>query len=267
MSQLKRSFDHVCDAISRRRFWSSRANGRLHRVTVIIPTLNSARYLDITLKYYTRMGVSPIVFVDARSTDDTLKVASKFCERVHLANNPGEWVECTIERISRSVPTEWALRVDDDELPSSDLLRLCGGMPLTCRPVVSFPRVNCGLTRSGQLAYNAYDREDRQFRLYRVNEVEYRSDIHTPGFAIHSSIQMVRPYFLVHFDWVVRSYEDRKAKVERYNRLGGSGAGDRYRQSILFEEKAKFLAKTFDASDFAWVAQALARRFPRFCVL
>lgn len=267
MSQLKRSFDRICDAISRQRFWASRAWGSLHPVTVIIPTLNSARYLDITLEYYARMGVSPIVFVDARSNDETFKIASKFCECVHVANNPCEWVEGMIEGMSRAVPSAWALRVDDDELPSSDLLSLCGGVPLTCRPVISFPRINCGLTRSGQLAYNAYDREDRQFRLYRVNEVEYRSDIHTPGFAIRRSLQMVAPYFLLHFDWAIRSYENRKAKVERYNRIGGRGAGDRYRQSILFEEKSKFRAKVLDASDLAWVAQALARRFPGSCVL
>lgn len=267
MSQLKQRINSVFDAIERYKFEARQAGGRRTPVTVIIPTINSARYLDITLKYYKRMDVSPVIFVDAKSTDTTFQLASSLCEHVHLAENSHEWVESIIERISRSVATEWVLRVDDDELPSRAILEMCKlGMPETSYSIVSLPRMNCGLTRSGQFAHNRRAR-DRQFRLYRVNDVQYVTAIHTPGFIVRRSLQLAHPHFLLHFDWAVRNYEERRAKVDQYNRIGGTAAGDYYRTAILFEENSKFCPGLLDAPEFTDVAKALAQRFPRSCVL
>jgi glycosyltransferase involved in cell wall biosynthesis len=267
MSRLKQRIDSVFDAIERYKFQARWASGRLKPVTVIIPTINSARYLDITLEYYRRMDVSPVIFVDAKTADQTFQLASRLCQHVHLLENSYEWVESLIERISRSVATEWALRVDDDELPSRAVLEMCKhGMPETAHSIVSLPRMNCGLTQSGQFAHNRRAR-DRQFRLYRVNDVQYITAIHTPGFIVQRSLQLAHPHFLLHFDWAVRNYEERKAKVDRYNRVGGSAAGDRYRTAILFEENPKFRAQLLKAPEFTEVAKALAQRFPQSCVL
>ena len=270
MSQVQRYLDSIRKAMARYGFGSSRANGKQTSVTVIIPTMNSAGHLDITLGYYRRMGVSPVIFVDAKSTDDTFGVASRSCEHVHLTDNPGEWVECMIEHISRSVATEWVLRIDDDELPSRAILEMCGaGLSGVAQPIVSFPRRNCGLTRCRQFAFDGRSDEDRQFRLYRVNEVQYSTAIHTPALIIERSVKMVNPHFLIHFDWAVHSYEERKSKVDRYNRVGGFMAGDRFRKGILFEDDSELAGArvVLDAPEFMPVAEALANRFPKSCML
>jgi len=246
-----------------------KGQNKRHSVTVIVPTINSAEHLDIVLEYYKRMGVAPVIFVDAKSTDDTFRVASRSCEHVHLVENPHGWVEGMIERISRTVPTGWALRVDDDELPSRAVLEMCkGDLSGIAEPVVSFPRRNCGLTRAGQFAFDGRSDEDHQFRLYRVNVVEYRSDIHSPAIFVDRNLSMQDPHLLIHFDWAVHSYEQRRSKVERYDRIATS-AGDRFRKGILFEEDPELpgACVALNAPEFVPVAAAIANRFPRSCVL
>jgi glycosyltransferase involved in cell wall biosynthesis len=246
-----------------------RGQNKRHAVTVIVPTINSAGHLDIVLDYYKRMGVSPVIFVDARSTDDTFRVASNSCEHVHLIESPRNWVEGMVERISRSVTTGWALRVDDDELPSRAVLEMCkGDLSGIAAPVVSFPRRNCGLTRDGQFAFDGRSEEDRQFRLYRVNVVKYTTDIHSPAIIVDRNLSMRDPHFLIHFDWAVHNYEQRRSKVERYDRIAAL-AGDRFRKGILFEEDSELpgACVALNAPEFVPVAAAIASRFPRSCVL
>jgi glycosyltransferase involved in cell wall biosynthesis len=246
-----------------------RGQNKRHSVTVIVPTINSAGHLDIVLDYYKRMGVSPVIFVDAKSTDDTFRIASNSCEHVHLIANAHGWVEGMVESISRSVATGWALRVDDDELPSRAVLEMCrGDLSGIAEPVVSFPRRNCGLTRGGQFAFDGRSDEDRQFRLYRVNMVSYTSDIHSPAIVVDRNLSMRDPHFLIHFDWAVHDYEQRRSKVERYDRIAAS-AGDRFRKGILFEEDPGLpgACVALNAPEFVPVAAAIASRFPRSCVL
>ena len=270
MFHVRRYVDSIRKAMESHKFGSRGADGKRNSATVIVPTMNSAAYLDITLDYYKRMGVSPVVFVDAKSTDDTFRIASHSCEHVHLIENSRDWVECMIERISRSVTTGWALRVDDDELPSRAILEMCSAnLAGIAEPVVSFPRRNCGLTRGGQFAFDGRNDDDRQFRLYRVNEVKYTTAIHTPAFIVGRNLRMQIPHFLIHFAWAVRSYEERKSKVDRYNRIAGPMAGDHFRKGILFEEDSGLPGArvVLDAPEFAPVAAAIANRFPHSCVL
>lgn len=267
----KRLFGAALDAMRRHNLVrSGEAARKQNSVTVIVPTMNSAGYLDITLDYYRRMGVSPTVFVDAKSTDDTFRIASSSCEHVQLVDNAQGWVENIIARISRSVTTGWALRVDDDELPSRAVLEMCGAsLSGTAEPVISFPRKNCGLTRGGQFAYDGRSDDDRQFRLYRVRDVKYTNAIHSPAFIVKRNLKMHHPHILLHLDWAVRSYAERKAKVDRYNRIAGPAGGDRFRRGILFEEDAELPSACvpLEFPEFAPVAVAIASRFPASCVL
>ncbi|MDI6721300.1 MAG: glycosyltransferase [Candidatus Aenigmarchaeota archaeon] len=54
------------------------------RISVIIPTLNEEKYLDITLFHISRQNPYEIIIADSYSTDNTLKIAEKYgCKAVH----------------------------------------------------------------------------------------------------------------------------------------------------------------------------------------
>src|ERR1043165_4776505 len=54
-------------------------------LTIVVPTLNSGRYLDIPLSFYEENQIPVTVFVDGRSEDDTLAVAQRFAEAVVIS--------------------------------------------------------------------------------------------------------------------------------------------------------------------------------------
>jgi len=58
--------------------------------------------------------------------------------------------------------------------------------------------------------------QDRQFRFYRKDAVNYYPDVHTPDFKIKHAALAPGKAVLFHFDWLLRSKAERLAKVARY---------------------------------------------------
>ena len=240
-------------------------------VTVVIPTINSGRYIDIVLSYYRDRGIQTTVFVDDGSEDDTLTVAGRYAAQAISLPNPHSFlVEGLVELISRTCRTPWLLRVDDDELPSEEMLKWVEqAIHRDDGAVYGFPRHQCAVSRSGKLVQrNTVSPLDHiQWRLYQPSRVTYCRGVHQPGFRWQGeSVRAPVEANLIHLDWAVHTYEERRAKIERYDALVPN-AGTRWRSYYLYEEQER--AEPFfemPLPEFDKTTQQIAERFRPLCV-
>jgi glycosyltransferase involved in cell wall biosynthesis len=247
------------------------ANEGIPDLTVAIPTINSDRYLDIILKFYRDNGIPTVVFVDDRSNDGTLETARRWGNETISITNGGTFIaEGMVEGLSRHCPTKWVLRIDDDELPTLALVSfvrelIAGGG----NAVWGFPRHQCAVSPTGRLlvAPTISSLEHRQWRLYQPDKVHFISGLHTPGFQWREEpAEAPLEAALIHLDWAVHSYEERRHKMERYD-AHTPNQGTRWRSFYLYEEEpggGPF--SELGLPEFQEVGVQIAARFPKLCV-
>ena len=122
------------------------------------------------------------------------------------------------------------------------------------------------LLRHGQVS----PLDHRQWRLYQPARVEFTRGLHTPGIVWDEQAQAVTAPLeasLIHLDWAVHSYDDRRRKMERYD-AHTANAGTKWRSYYLYEEEP-FVPATF--SELAWpefrqTAFGISQRFPELCL-
>jgi hypothetical protein len=242
-------------------------------LTILIPTWNSGEYLDVFLSYYTDVLQVPVtVVVDSKTNDNTKSVAKRWAADVWDVHNPASRVGEIIETFSRACRTPWILRMDDDELPSSALIDFARRTIVNddC-DAVNFLRYECGVAQEGTLLRHlGFDpAEQRQWRLYRRDRVQYITAGHTPGFRLDGLRcgQADDDAFIVHLDWAVHSRERRKNKKARYD-AHTPGHGNSIPGLILYEDDPDHRAKfaPLEAPEFQETGRRLAKRFPNFCV-
>lgn len=243
-------------------------------LTIAIATVNSARYIDIILRYYREHGIAVTLFVDDRSVDDSLKKARALAPDAISTSNPGGFIaEGLLEKMSRACPTKWLLRIDDDELPSLAMMDFVRHAVRNDAPeVYAFPRQQCAVSRKGALLRHGQVSalDHRQWRLYQPARVEFTRGLHTPGIVWDEQAGAVTAPLeasLIHLDWAVHSYDDRRRKIERYD-AHTANAGTKWRSHYLYEEEP-FAPATF--SELPWpefrpTALEISRRFPVRCL-
>jgi glycosyltransferase involved in cell wall biosynthesis len=243
-------------------------------LTVAIPTINSGRFLDIILAFYRDNNIPVTVFVDDRSEDETLSIAERWAPTVIPLSNPGHFVaEGLIEQISNHCRTKWILRLDDDELPTLDMMKFVqNAVTGDDARVYAFPRLQCAVSQSGRLmnCTRVSPFEHRQWRLYQPEKVSYLQGLHTPGFhwrdasdGIHAPPEAC----MIHLDWAVHSYESRKEKIERYD-AHTPNSGTRWRTYYLYEEESypRTAFTDLPLPEFVSLAAALRLRLPDLCL-
>jgi glycosyltransferase involved in cell wall biosynthesis len=212
------------------------------RVKIVVATKNSARWFGAMIDAYRERGIEPLVLLDGYSTDGTeplligkgIKYAKVFPELPR--------VEAMIGLIPNHTDAEWVLRLDDDEFPSLALIAwISDHLPDVEANIVGMPRRWVRLGKSGRCEYSNHvllkwyeQRMDIQWRLFKPHKVEYKTDIHSPGFLVPKSPVAPDPAYLVHFDWIVRSWKARAKKLEDYDKQK-SGAGSGFRDLYLWE--------------------------------
>jgi hypothetical protein len=192
-------------------------------VTIVVPTINSASWIAGIFHFYREAGVDPLFAVDTRSSDGTEKVLADLGARFVTVASSSRRVESLLPAIVASSPTEWLLRLDDDELPSGALLRWLGQVDLDAPvDVHGFPRCQLvlddkrRLMRSRFLSYGPSAEFDRQWRMFRRDRAVYSDELHSPGLVIQSGSGAPDDALILHFDWIIRSYEERLSKLVRY---------------------------------------------------
>jgi hypothetical protein len=210
-------------------------SGLDHGFTVVIPTINSERWISHLHRYYQSIGVDPLYCIDRRTRDNTCNIISSLGARHAMVTGKEPRIESLILSFKNIVTTPWILRIDDDECPSKMLVDWIRGRGCEfSEDVVAFSRKWLRFTSPTKLEYAAsrswdwdcsHGGEDRSFRLYRKDSVDYVTDIHTPGFRVTRALQAPSAACIYHFDWILRSKSERLAKMQQYE-AQQRGAGD-----------------------------------------
>ena len=194
---------------------------------IVIPTINSARWIRAIVNSYRGAHVSPLFMVDNQSTDETFDVIVRAGARALKVDLDCPRVEALIPKIRHHVRPGWVFRVDDDEFPSAGLFKwLQGPQPDEKLDSVAIQRRWIRRSEAGRLQHadcrlwidgTGEVGGDHQWRVFHTERVNYLSDIHTPGFMPVAWEALSDNAFLVHFDWLIRSEAERRAKMALYD--------------------------------------------------
>lgn len=236
------------------------------RVKVVVATKNSARWFGAMIDAYHKLGIEPLVLLDGYSEDETERLLiGKDVAYVKVFPELPR-VEAMIGLIPDHTEAEWVLRLDDDEFPSRALIAWIGDrLPEDAANIVGAPRRWVRLGKTGRCEYSNHpllrwheEKMDIQWRLFKPNEVKYITDIHSPGFAVPKSPVAPDPAYLVHFDWVIRSWSERANKLEGYDKQK-SGAGSGFRDLYLWEtsDLDEHAFKRMETNEFDRLARSI----------
>lgn len=174
------------------------------------------------------------------------------------------YVEGILPKIAAVSRAKRIFRLDDDEFPSRALLTWLRDVAApTNKPVIAVPRRAVAVVDSKAVfAANVPNLapQDIQFRGFLVGSVRFRKKIHTPGFSFNESDVLYAPSecHIYHFDWVVRSREQRASKLEFYERME-PGAFELLKYQYLYEDfdPALYGFSPLDDSDVSALALRL----------
>ena len=211
-------------------------------VTIVVPTYNSASWIAELVQAYRDIDVDPLFAVDSRTTDDTVAVLAGLEARFVTVASSVPRVEALMPAIVASASTRWILRLDDDELPSGELLRWLNGLDLDSA-VCIYGLSRCQLMLDGQehvkrsrfIAFGPCGDFDRQWRLFRKDQVAFDGRLHTPGIVIQNTARAPNAAMILHFDWIIRNHETRLKKFERY-RLQCDASARKVRHVAIWED-------------------------------
>jgi peptidoglycan/xylan/chitin deacetylase (PgdA/CDA1 family)/SAM-dependent methyltransferase/GT2 family glycosyltransferase len=193
---------------------------------LVIPTVNSERWLGVFLEFYKSNEIRVVYAVDRRTSDGTRELIREYGFPLIEVQAEEERVEALLPSIGAQIAAPWILRLDDDELPTPNLLQFAAAVAAGDNiATYRFARANyrCNplsgrLERSHFFAFGSDCGLDRQCRLYRPVCVAYHGELHTPGFLPKMETNAPDDIYILHFDWVIRSEEARQRKLESYKR-------------------------------------------------
>jgi len=239
---------------------------------VVIPTRDSAGWIDALVSAYNGLDVRPLFVVDKRSTDDTLGVLRRIGADAIEVLPVDNCVEDIIWRLASLTDARWLLRMDDDELPARAMLDWVRvHLEIFTLPTVAFPRRWAMRAADGSLRYAEHRHLfyiesqptllDPQIRLYQPDKVNYLRRIHSPGFTADAGMHVApTEAFICHFDWIARTFEERRAKLMRYEAaLPGCAGGLLYFYLPELLPLADRCETRFETSEFDTLAGDFTR--------
>ena len=211
---------------------------------VVVPTRDGARWIAPFHRAYRRLGVEPAYLLDRRSSDGTGDILAGLGAQVHPVAPKHDRVEAMLGITRELFGEGWVVRFDDDELPSAALIHwLRDNLGDVRETSLAISRRDV-VVRDGGLLYSGLESYyfhpdlltflDPQWRGFVPARVRFTDALHTPGFEIASYAVIPEAAHFVHFDWILRSREERMAKIRRYEQQS-SGSGWSFAQFYLPE--------------------------------
>lgn len=252
------------------------------QIEVVVPVLNAERRIDWLIELYAGLGLRPLFIVDERSRDHSASLLRSRGARLRPARGDHARVESLLFNALPAIDSEWVLRFDDDEAPSRALVEWVGRhIPQADGSAVGFSRhwvrfdEETTLQGSSCVRVDGRPFPDWQFRLFRPAAVRLIQEIHTPGFVLERHTFAPDEACFYHLDWIVRSYAERRAKMEKYE-AQSPGAGLNFAHFYLPEDRdpafyattpvanseIKSLASRLTYSDVRPLERPLASRMP-----
>jgi hypothetical protein len=201
-----------------RRLWLRRTHFD-HRVTVACIAKDDPELTATVYEHHRRLGVPVWIVLDGKSSEATREALRATGIDYTTVENPAPYVEPMLEAVAARTRTEWLLVLNNDEL-----LNVHSLVEISLR--VAFDQADCyAIHRSWVLlgdrgpcvADSDFLGPDYQWRLVKHGLVSFHGRIHTPGYDVpprHD--RLTSGSRMYHFDWVVRSEEYRRRKVDFY---------------------------------------------------
>jgi hypothetical protein len=241
-------------------------SGRGYRV--VVPTRDSAGWIRAFHDAYRRLGVDPFYLFDTRSRDATHAILQDLGAEMMPVTPGADRAEAMLPATLSVASGDWIVRFDDDELPSAALLAwLDRHLDAIAEPCLALSRRDV-LIRDGQLCFSRMEHYyfhphdptflDPQWRGFRPAHVRFSNTLHTPGFAVETFHTAPQSAYFVHFDWMLRTYEQRIAKLRRYESQsvgGGWGLAQYYLPELHHPESVRWTP--MDTQEFDPLLSAL----------
>ena len=207
---------------------------RMKNISILIPVYEETAALSFSKFYFDQLGIHPTYVLDSKRINRRDQVEELLGRSVAIYKNPGLSIEANFQNLLDLADTDWVLRIDCDEVPNLAMLEHCE--KFSARPTDHY----CGFDRDDLIwQNNRFDRlvyaplfMDSQFRLFNRNKVTVVKKVHTPGFHV-PKWKLPIPFWhaprsarLYHLQRVFITYEKRREKSERYNRVGQSSHFD-----------------------------------------
>lgn len=203
----------------------------LIKVSIIIPTRDSAGHIAQILTWYRKHRFEPTFVLDGRSKDNTEQLLINMQARYTLFTPEFNFSEDgMLEAGCNACDTDWIFRIDDDELPSKNMIEWLKGQNFDAKQ-------DCwGITRKditrikNDYYYSRWPtrlciREDcvtfnTQYRLFRKKSVTFVKKLHTPGYEIPKNVRFAPPEcYFIHFNNIIRDSSARFSKVLYYSKF------------------------------------------------
>jgi len=240
------------------------------RYRIVIVTRDSARWIGIIAKAYGDLGLRPLYLVHDKTRDDTSSILERLGEDVAQISLPRDRGESSIAQLPHFVSEEWALRMDDDEFPSSRMIEFTKfALRKTRMQSIAYARREA-LREIEPLSYPTMERLftaphypfhlDLQIRAFRPREIAPKDEVHSCGFIPTSVHVAPSDAYLVHFNTIVRPLSARLSKLARYE-MESPGAGTLVSAGISVPEllnAARLRSKAFETREFDNLARSLA---------
>jgi GT2 family glycosyltransferase len=94
----------------------------MNDIIFIIPTINSEKYIVQLKNYLEKYKVNYFFFVDRKTSDNTYKVLKNSTDNVDFYENNELFLENSIEQIYSKFVNYYIFRLDDDEIPTPNLI-------------------------------------------------------------------------------------------------------------------------------------------------
>jgi len=192
------------------------------KLSLIAMTKNGSWRLERMLRSVGGKASEIIIGVDAATTDDTVKRARRYTPNVFLIENPQGYIEPHIKTLVERCTGDWVLRLDDDELMSTNFcLEEIQREVLDEFDLIGFPRP--WIVNIDPAYYVGTGREVweliPQYRLMKRSAPWiFTPQIHTPGFEMRPAYE-VSDMFLYHTILVDQPLEVRRRKYDFYQSL------------------------------------------------
>jgi glycosyltransferase involved in cell wall biosynthesis len=240
--------------------------------TIVIPTRDSASWIGALLQHYADHRIAPIMLLDSRTSDGTRQVAAAYGVQV-IDMTDFQFAEAVVARTRDVVPTQWALFLNDDEIPSDALFaRLAGPPPGDGTTSIAISRRWAWHQPGHPLQYGfskswadraGWPGLDHHWRLFQPRRVQFVAQMHSDGFLIDTWSRLPAEEFIIHFEWVLRTRRQRAAKIARYDAIR-PGYGSFFANMYLPEDQPPGVIayQAFPAGAYDHLAQACFKARP-----
>jgi hypothetical protein len=196
---------------------------------VIIITKDSHKTIDLIIMFWRHLGIDPLILVDTESDPQMYKALNEISARHVTVSKSAPGLPDSMTRAVRMhCKAKWILRLDDDELPNREMVSW-----ITEFVKSDSDKWSVGFTRrqlilmNGELLFAAGGPfktwadgyHSIIWKLFRPDKVTFTDQIHTPGYINENWLLAPPQCHIMHFEWIVQTYEKRKAKMAQYEAI------------------------------------------------